>query len=88
MTEIAPLIISLLPDELEIPGRRGPDQFLHRTMADALDRAAGGPGEGRGYYIVRGTLEPRAHRRFHLREGVATALFAPVAPEGPSRAGV
>ena len=55
-------------------------------MLDAIDRAAGGPGEGRGYYIVRGSLEPLERRNYYLREDVADAIFAPSTLEGATGA--
>lgn len=86
MTDIHGLISSLLPDELATLQQRGQDQLLDRAMVNALDRAAGGAGEGRGYYIVRGSLEPRERRNYYLREDVAAALFAPVSLEGTAGA--
>ena len=77
MTDIQGLINSLLPEDLAVLQERGPDQRLDRAMLDAIDRAAGGPGEGRGYYIVRGSLIPLERRNYYLREDVAAALFAP-----------
>ncbi|MBT2522499.1 hypothetical protein [Arthrobacter sp. ISL-28] len=35
------------------------------------------PARGRGYYVVRGSLEPLERRQYHLREDVAAAIFAP-----------
>jgi hypothetical protein len=77
MTDIQGLISSLLPEDLAVLQERGQDQRLDRDMLDAIDRAAGGPGEGRGYYIVRGSLMPLERRNYYLREDVAAALFAP-----------
>lgn len=86
MTDIQGLISSLLPEELAVLQERGPDQRLDGAMVDALDRAAGGPGEGRGYYIVRGSLKPLELRNYHLREDVAAAIFAPASLEGAAGA--
>ena len=77
MTNIHGLISSLLPEDLALLQERGPDQRLDRDMLDAIDRAAGGPGEGRGYYVVRGSLIPEERRNYYLREDVSAALFAP-----------
>lgn len=77
MTNIHGLINSLLPEDLALLQERGPDHRLDRDMLDAIDRAAGGPGEGRGYYIVRGSLIPEDHREYYLRDDVSAAIFAP-----------
>lgn len=77
MTDIQGLINSLEPEDLAVLMERGPDQLLDRDMLDAVDRAAGGPGEGRGYYVVRGSLEPLERREYYLRDDVVAALFAP-----------
>lgn len=86
MTDIQGLIGSLLPEDLAVLHERGPDQSLDRDMRDAIDRAAGGPGEGRGYYIVRGSLIPQERRHYYLREDVAAALFASSTLEGATGA--
>jgi hypothetical protein len=86
MTDIQGLISSLQPEDLAVLQERGPDQRLDRDMLDAIDRAAGGPGEGRGYYIVRGSLVPLEQRRYHLRDDVVAALFAPSTLEGAAGA--
>ena len=76
MVNIPGLIGSLLPQELDKLQRQGPDHVLDTAMVEAIDRAAGGPGEGRGYYIVKGKLEPREFRNYYLREDVAAAVLA------------
>ena len=81
MTDIQGLIRSLQPEDLAVLLERGPGQLLDRDMLDAIDRAAGGPGEGRGYYIVRGSLQPLERRQYYLRDDVAAALFAPATLE-------
>jgi hypothetical protein len=86
MTDIQGLITSLRPDELAELQERGPSQVLEPDMLDAIDRAAGGPGEGRGYYIVRGSLEPLERRQYYLRDDVAAAIFAPSTLEGAAGA--
>lgn len=82
MTDIQGLINSLAPEVLAALQERGPDQQLDRGVLDAFDRAAGGPGEGRGYYIVRGSLTPLERRNYFLRDDVAAAIFAPSSLEG------
>ncbi|WP_426226647.1 hypothetical protein [Pseudarthrobacter sp. DSP2-3-2b1] len=82
MTDIQGLINSLAPEVLARLQERGPDQHLDPDTLDAFDRAAGGPGEGRGYYVVRGSLTPLERREYHLRDDVAAAIFAPSSLEG------
>jgi hypothetical protein len=82
MTDIPGLINSLAPEVLAALHERGPDQQLDGDTLDAFDRAAGGPGEGRGYYIVRGSLTPLERRNYFLRDDVAAAIFAPSSLEG------
>lgn len=86
MTDIQGLISSLQPEDLAVLQERGPAQLLDRDMLDVIDRAAGGPGEGRGYYIVRGSLEPMERRQYYLRDDVAAAIFAPSTLEGATGA--
>jgi hypothetical protein len=86
MTDIQGLISSLLPEDLAVLQERGQDQRLDQDMLAAIDRAAGGPGEGRGYYIVRGSLRPLERRNYYLRDDVAAALFAPSTLEGAAGA--
>jgi hypothetical protein len=86
MTDIQGLIGSLRPEDLAVLQERGPGQLLGRDMLDAIDRAAGGPGEGRGYYVVRGSLEPLERRQYYLRDDVVAALFAPSTLEGATGA--
>lgn len=86
MTDIQGLISSLQPEDLAVLQERGPAQLLDRDMLDAIDRAAGGPGEGRGYYVVRGSLEPLERRQYHLRDDVVAAIFAPSTLEGAAGA--
>lgn len=89
MTNRPAIIDAFRPEDLAILRQCGPDQVLDRVMVDALDRAAGGPGEGRGYYVVRDRLEPLDHperRRYYLRGDVAAAISA-AAFEGGSGSG-
>ena len=47
MPDIHGMISSLLPEDLALLQDRGPDAPLDQGLIDAIDRAAGGPGEGR-----------------------------------------
>lgn len=82
MPDIQGLIRSFQPEELAVLQERGPGQLLGPDMLDAIDRAAGGPGEGRGYYVVRGSLVPLERRQYYLRDDVAAAIFATSTLEG------
>jgi hypothetical protein len=86
MTDIPGLISSLRPEDLAVLQERGPDQLLGPDMLDVIDHAAGGPGEGRGYYIVHGSLVPLERRRYYLRDDVVAAIFAPSTLEGAAGA--
>lgn len=86
MTDIQGLIGSLRPEDLAVLQERGPGQLLDRDMLDAIDRAAGGPGEGRGYYVVRGSLVPLERRQYYLRDDVVAAIFVPSMLEGATGA--
>jgi hypothetical protein len=86
MTDIQGLISSLRPEDLAVLQERGPDQLLGPDMLDAIDHAAGGPGEGRGYYIVHGSLVPLERRQYYLRDDVVAAIFSPSTLEGAAGA--
>ena len=86
MPDIQGLITSLEPEDLALLQDRGPGQLLSPDMLDAIDRAAGGPGDGRGYYVVRGSLVPLERRQYYLRDDVAAAIFAPSTLEGSAEA--
>ncbi|MBP1136451.1 hypothetical protein JOE31_002683 [Arthrobacter sp. PvP023] len=86
MTDIQKLISSLRPEELASLQKQGPEQLLSADILGAIDRAAGGPGEGRGYYVVRGSLVPLEQRQYYLRDDVVTAIFAPSTLEGAAGA--
>ena len=86
MPDIQGLISSLQPEDLALLRERGPGQLLSPDMLDAIDHAAGGPGEGRGYYVVRGSLVPLERRQYYLRDDVAAAMFASSTLEGAAGA--
>jgi hypothetical protein len=75
MVDVTGMLHSLRPEELETLRSRGPAQILDEALLRAIDTAAGGPGEGRGYYVVKGHLWPVENREYHLREDVAEELF-------------
>jgi hypothetical protein len=78
MVDIRGMLGALSPQELDRLKAGGAEQVVDASLRDAIDRAAGGPGEGRGYYVVRGPLWPRENRDYRLRADVAEELFGPV----------
>jgi hypothetical protein len=76
MCDIPGLISRLEAEDLARLREAGKEKPLEPGMIAAIDAAAGGPGEGRGYYVVSGSLYPVDAREYHLREDVAEALFA------------
>ena len=51
MADIAAVLGRLTPEELDELREIGPQGHLTRRLVEALDRAAGGAGAGRGYYV-------------------------------------
>lgn len=75
MCDIPGLISRLEAQDLARLRELGSEQPLEPHLIAAIDSAAGGPGEGRGYYVVSGSLYPVEARDYHLREDVAVAVF-------------
>ncbi|MBT8160376.1 MULTISPECIES: hypothetical protein [Arthrobacter] len=84
MCDIPGLISRLEAEELARLRESGRERSLDSDLIDAIDTAAGGPGEGRGYYVVSGSLYPVEARDYHLREDVAEAVL--LATEDPADA--
>jgi hypothetical protein len=82
MADIASLLGRLTPDELEELRAVGPQGFLPRRLMEALDRAAGGPGAGRGYYVPAGSVSATGSPHLILRSDVSDWLLGPV-PQVP-----
>lgn len=83
MVDIAGLIRALGPEELEEIRRAGRLGPLSPSAVAAIDRAAGGPGEGRGYYVYPESDRTGDTRTFVLRHDVAAEIFGP-ATQGPN----
>ncbi|MCU1540056.1 MAG: hypothetical protein JWM01_1003 [Arthrobacter sp.] len=79
MAEIAAVLGRLAPEELDGLRALGPQGHLTRPLIDALDRAAGGPGAGRGYYVPSGSVSPTGGPYFVLRSDVSGWLFGAAA---------
>ena len=75
MADIAAVLGRLAPHELEEIRATGPHGHLSRHIIQALDRAAGGPGSGRGYYVPAGSVSPTGSPHQILRSDVAAWLF-------------
>jgi hypothetical protein len=75
MANIADVLGRLTPDEREELHSLGPQGHLARHLVDALDRAAGGPGSGRGYYVPNGNVTPTGGPLLVLRSDVAGWLL-------------
>lgn len=80
MADIAALLGRLSPSELEELRALGPQGHLGKHLTDALDRAAGGPGAGRGYYVPSGSVSATGGPHIILRSDVAGWLFGPSHP--------
>jgi hypothetical protein len=78
MADIASLLGRLTPDELEELKAVGPQGFLPRHLVEAMDRAAGGPGAGRGYYVPAGSVSATGSPHLILRSDVSDWLLGPV----------
>lgn len=85
MPDIEGLLGRLTPGELEQLRTLRPDGFLPGSLVSAIDRAAGGPGEGRGYYVLAKPVVRREFIAYVLRPDVARAVV-PVTPSGPDTA--
>ena len=76
MANIAEVMGRLTPEELDELHRLGPQGHLPRHLQDALDRAAGGPGSGRGYYVPTGNVSSTGGPLLVLRSDVSSWLFS------------
>ena len=74
MATIAEVLGRLTPEEVDELRSIGPQGHLPRHLVDALDRAAGGAGSGRGYYVVNGNVSATGGTLLVLRSDVATWL--------------
>ncbi|MFD5278459.1 hypothetical protein ACFWIX_12975 [Pseudarthrobacter sp. NPDC058362] len=75
MANIAEVLGRLTPEELDELRGLGPQGHLPRHLVDALDRAAGGPGSGRGYYVPTGNVTSTGAPLLVLRSDVSGWLF-------------
>ena len=84
MADIAAVLGRLTPEELDDLRTLGPQGHLSRQLIEALDRAAGGSGAGRGYYVPTGSVSATGGPHLVLRSDVSAWLFgaAPQIPHG------
>lgn len=75
MADIAAVMGRLSLGELEELRALGPQGHLGRELIEALDRAAGGPGAGRGYYVPNGSVSATGGPHVVLRSDVSSWLF-------------
>jgi hypothetical protein len=76
MADVKGLVRGLAPHEIEEIHSIGPTGPLTPKLLHAIDRAAGGPGEGRGYYVYGRASDSDRPRPFVLREDVCSELFS------------
>ncbi|MDQ0771036.1 hypothetical protein QF031_003785 [Pseudarthrobacter defluvii] len=74
MANIAEVLGRLTPEEVDELRNLGPQGHLPRHLVDALDRAAGGAGSGRGYYVANGNVSVTGGPLLVLRSDVARWL--------------
>ncbi|MGX5715535.1 hypothetical protein [Arthrobacter sp. MAHUQ-56] len=75
MANIADVLGRLTPEERDELRDLGPQGHLPRHLVDALDRAAGGAGSGRGYYVTSGNVSATGGPLLVLRSDVAGWLL-------------
>jgi hypothetical protein len=75
MANIAEVLGRLTPEELDELRILGPQGHLPRHLVGALDRAAGGSGSGRGYYVPTGNVSATGGPLLVLRSDVSGWLF-------------
>lgn len=77
MAQIDVVLAGLTTDELEAIRAVGPKGHLGRHLIAAIDRAAGGPGAGRGFYVLDGTVDGNGGQFYILRNDVSDRIFHP-----------
>ena len=82
MAEINALLAGLTPEELEEIRALGPKGHLGRHLIEALDRAAGGPDAGRGFYVLDGSVYGNGGQFHILRNDASDRIFQPQAAQG------
>ena len=83
MASIENVLGRLTPEEHTELRNLGPQGHLPRHLLEAIDRAAGGPGAGRGYYVSTGNVSSTGGTLVVLRDDVSGWLFADKYPDQP-----
>ncbi|MGX1162770.1 hypothetical protein FBY31_3169 [Arthrobacter sp. SLBN-100] len=76
MANIAEVLGRLTPEEREELRILGPQGHLPKHLVEALDRAAGGSGSGRGYYVLTGNVSATGGPLLVLRSDVSSWFFS------------
>ncbi|HJW01567.1 MAG TPA: hypothetical protein VJ617_20945 [Arthrobacter sp.] len=79
MANIAEILGRLTAEELNGLRGLGPQGHLTKPLVEALDRAAGGAGAGRGYYVPTGSVSDTGGPHLVLRSDVSAWLFGTAA---------
>jgi len=74
MAHIAEVLGRLTPEEVAELRSLGSQGHLPRHLVEALDRAAGGTGSGRGYYVANGNVSATGGPLMVLRSDVSSWL--------------
>jgi hypothetical protein len=74
MANIEAVLGRMSSEELDELRAAGPQGHLPRHLIDALDRVAGGPGAGRGYYVPSGSVSDTGGPHMMLRNDVVSWL--------------
>ncbi len=75
MAEISAVLAGLTAEELREIKALGPQGRLGRHLIDALDRGAGGPDAGRGFYVLDGTVNDNGGQHYILRNDLSEHIF-------------
>ncbi|MEV7134224.1 hypothetical protein AB0N24_15160 [Arthrobacter sp. NPDC093128] len=82
MTEINAVLAGLTFEELEEIKALGPGGHLGRDLIAAVDRAAGGPDAGRGFYVLDGMVNGNGGQFHVLRNDVSDRIFQTQTAQG------
>ena len=75
MADVKTVLAGLRTEELREIKALGSKGRLGRHLIDALDRAAGGPDAGRGFYVLDGTVNDNGGQHYILRNDLSEHIF-------------
>ena len=81
MANIAETLGRLTTEELDGLRGLGPQGHLTKPLVEALDRAAGGAGAGRGYYVPTGSVSETGGPVQGFDEGLGQMALRAKAPQ-------